>query len=582
VHQAVGQRRRPTRLSGERTACAPPTPGSARCRSAVGDEARRIYRIGVHNGSADETLARLGYAPNRRPGERGAPLRRAACESLAACAGIGGRAQAAAGRQASAAAYDRAVRFALSKIQPPGPRRGTLLARPALEQRLLDALLDRRVVFVQAPAGYGKTALLVRALAQLPAGRGAAWVSLDPGDDLHRLLECLLAALEAFDLPWRVAPEAILATAAQGSPRGRQQAVDDLVNALEACELAHGAIVIDDLHHLDDDDADHFLLRLVERLGRRWTLVLASRHEPPFSLARIAAAGELAELRQADLQFTPDEVRTLFAQVAEPGAPALDDAAVAALHARTGGWAAGLRLALNGARGTVVTAAGSAIDRQAFDYLAEEVLARIPADLREFLVTTSVLHELDEPRCRALTGDPRAAAWLDEIERRGLFATFVEGQPTPTLRLHDLFREALLHCLRVERGAVAVTQLLERAAASEPDAVRRLALLLRAGRHDAAAVQLRALGWELLFQGGVPTLLRLVEQFPAAAAEGSAEVQGVLGLARWHQWEARVAERHFARAEALYAERGDAAGSAAMRGYRAVTLALQGRVKSAR
>ncbi|MBL8344561.1 MAG: AAA family ATPase, partial [Rubrivivax sp.] len=182
--------------------------------------------------------------------------------------------------------------FARSKIQPPQPRQGLLLARPALERRVLDALQGHRVVLVCAPAGYGKTALLVRALAQLPPRHEAAWISLDPGDDLRRLLDCLLAALEAFDPPWRVAPEAIVATALQGDVRARQQAVDELVNALDACDLAHGVIVLDDLHHLEDEASAHFLQRLLERLGRRWTLVLASRHEPAFSLARIGAAGE--------------------------------------------------------------------------------------------------------------------------------------------------------------------------------------------------------------------------------------------------------------------------------------------------
>jgi LuxR family maltose regulon positive regulatory protein len=62
-------------------------------------------------------------------------------------------------------------------------------------------------VLLCAPAGCGKTALLARALEQLPAGQASAWVTLDPGDDLHRLLQCLWQALEPFDLPWRTSPE---------------------------------------------------------------------------------------------------------------------------------------------------------------------------------------------------------------------------------------------------------------------------------------------------------------------------------------------------------------------------------------
>jgi len=112
------------------------------------------------------------------------------------------------------------VGFALAKIQPPAPRRGQLLARPALEARLRQAVADHRVVVVAAAAGYGKTALLVRALTPPAPGQGLAWVSLDPGDDLHRLLECLLAALDPFDLPLRVAPEGVLAAAMAGGGGG--------------------------------------------------------------------------------------------------------------------------------------------------------------------------------------------------------------------------------------------------------------------------------------------------------------------------------------------------------------------------
>ncbi|HEX6362802.1 MAG TPA: AAA family ATPase, partial [Albitalea sp.] len=337
--------------------------------------------------------------------------------------------------------------FAQTKIQRPRPRAGLMLARPALERELVAALSAQRVVLVCAPAGYGKTALLARALEQLPAGHAAAWVALDPGDDLHRLLECLLAALEAFDPPWRTAPEGLMATAVHGGDAARGPVVDELVNTLEACEIAHGVIVLDDLHHVDDPACLAFLERLLQRLGARWTVAIAARHEPALRLARLRAGGELADLGPEALRFTLEEARELLARAG------IDARAADALHERTAGWPAGLRLALNGAPG-----AGGAIDRAAFAFLASEVVARTAPQLREFLLLTSVLHELDEPRCAALTGDPFAAARLEEIERLGLFATVVDDARR-TLRLHDLFRDALQHMLRLERRDVWLAQL---------------------------------------------------------------------------------------------------------------------------
>jgi LuxR family maltose regulon positive regulatory protein len=467
------------------------------------------------------------------------------------------------------AAYDPAVGFALAKIQPPVPRRGQLLARPALESRLREAVAGHRAVLLAAPAGYGKSALLVRALTPPLPAHGLAWVSLDPGDDLHGLLECLLAALDPFDLPFRIAPEGLLA-AALGDAGARQRAVDDLVNALAATELAHGTIVLDDVHHLADDAARHLLARLLERLPRQWTLVLASRELPAALVARVGAAGELATFRESDLAFGVDEVLAWCTGLG------LDLDTAQALHRRTAGWAAGLRLALSGARGA---GPGAAIDRAAFDFLAVEVLAHLDADLRAFLLDTSVLQELDHARCAALSGDARTARWLDEIERRGLFASVVD-EAAGTLRLHDLFREALQHRLRVERPE-DWTPLLMRAAALETDPQRRQSLLLAAQQPGEAARVLLAVAPDLNTGGAVQTVLRLLGAFPDAFTSGSAEWQRVAGYATLTVWRLLEAERHFANAAALYRARGDEPAAQTMQARRAAVLVAQGRTSEA-
>lgn len=457
-----------------------------------------------------------------------------------------------------------------SKIRPPVPRQGTQLPRPALEARLRDALATHRAVLLDAPAGYGKTALLVRALGALPADQGLAWVSLDRGDDLHRLLEALFAALEPYDPPWRMAPEGLLLAALQGDAAGRRQSVDGLVNALDACALARGVIVLDDLHHLDDPAAQPWLALLLEQLGPRWTLVLSSRETPAALLARVAAAGELAAFGQAELQFSADEV------VAWLAGAGLDAEAARTLHARTAGWAAGLRLALSGARGD---GGHAAIDRAAFDFLATEVLAHLDPALRDFLLDTSVLQELDAPRCAALTGDARAARWLDEITRRGLFASQLD-ETGGTLRLHDLFRDALQHRLRIERPE-DWTGLLARAATIEDDPLRRQALLLAAQRPDDAARELLATTPELNTSGAAATVLRLLDAYPAAFAAESAEWQHAAGLASMTVWRQQAAERQYASAEALYRARGDLAAAQVMAARRACTLVALGRIGEA-
>ncbi len=460
--------------------------------------------------------------------------------------------------------------FARTKIQLPRPRAGLLLARPALEQALRSALIDDRVVLVCAPAGYGKTALLGRAIEQLPADHAVAWISVDEGDDLQRLLACLTAALEPFDPPWRTSPEGLAAAAVRPGAEAQQAVADEIVNTLDACEVAHGVIALDDLHHVGDPACLVFLEHWLQHLSPRWTVAIAARHEPPLRLARLRARGLLADFREAQLRFGRDEVRELAAGAG------LDAGTADALHARTAGWAAGLRLALNGARGGHP---GSAIDRHAFEFLTTEVLARIDPGLRDFLLVTSMLQDLDPARCAAVSGDAGAAQRLEEIQRLGLFATVVDERQ-PTLRLHDLFREALQHRLRIERRD-DWPALMERAAAVETDPVRCQALLLAAGRYAQAAKALLVAGVPLTTLGGKSTLLHLVEQFPPAFAETSADWQRVAGMAKWNVWETRAAERHFALADELFAARGDAAAAQVARAHRSITLIGLGRLSDA-
>jgi len=462
--------------------------------------------------------------------------------------------------------------LAHTKTRAPRPRDGLLLPRPALLATVDKALDEQRVLLVCAPAGYGKTALLTQALAAQPADTAVAWVALDEGDDLGRLLDCLFAALEPYDPPWRTAPEGLRDTALRGGADVVMVA-DAMLNALEACDVARGLIVLDDVHHLVDDASLQFLDRWLARMGWRWRLVLSARHEPPLRLARLRAAGELADLGPAELALARGEV----AQLAQTAG--LGEADAAGLYERCQGWPAGLRLALGMSQGQRLPAA---IDRATFDYLAAEVLDRLDAGLRGFLLRTSVLHELDAARCQALGEDSHAAHWLAEMERLSLFVTVVDLAPH-TLRLHQLFRDMLQQRLR-QGQPEAHRQLLERAAALEADALRRQGLLLAAGRPERAAELLLGDGPLLMNQLGAQGLLDLTRRFGAEFAdfaESSPELHRVKALSLWVLWEAQQAEWHLSRAEALYQARGDEAGLLASRAHRSILLIAQGRLSEA-
>jgi LuxR family maltose regulon positive regulatory protein len=465
--------------------------------------------------------------------------------------------------------------FARTKIQLPRLR-AAFVERGALQARLSDALRSRRAVLLAAPAGYGKTALLAQEMARLPADHAAAWIAADAGDDLGRLLECTLAALEPYDPPWRTAPEALAAAAARGAEEQRQAAAE-IINTLDACEVAHGVIALDDLHRVDDPAFFRFLDLLLERLSPRWTVAMTSRTDPPLALARLRAADELAEFRQLQLQFARDEARQLAVGAG------LDERLADRLFDRTQGWPAALRIAVGalqaGSAGGVEARALRASERPLFEFLVTEVLGQVPPSLAQFLLAASVLPELDAERCAAVTGDAQAAARLAEVERLGLCVDVLDA-PTRTLRLHDLVREALLAEL-TQSDPARLAELRRRAADTEPDPVRRIGWLLQAG--DTSAAERLAFDHlpPLIVTAGPAQALHLSGPFPPESRQRSPELAYVRALAHWAQWDFHAMLGQFERAVAGFEARGDNERGRLARAQRAMALMAVGRLDEA-
>ncbi|NRF70560.1 transcriptional regulator [Aquincola sp. S2] len=474
------------------------------------------------------------------------------------------------------------MNFARTKIQPPR-QRASLIARPALEQALGEALAEQRLTLISAPAGFGKTVALTRQIQGVAAGTALAWVSLDEGDDLPRLLECLFTALEPYDLPWRVDSHA-LAMSAGGNRSERSAVAHELINTLAATEVPRGVIVLDDLHRCTDTALFEFLDLFVARLPPAWGLVIASRVDPPLALPRLRVAGELAEFRQAELSFDHREVLQLGAALDGHAGQALTDADADLLLARTGGWAAGLRLALTTAlaqRGDAAgidwAGAGRPMDRRLFDYLADEVLRDMPDEMRDFLLRCSVLPELSAARCAAVSGDALAAHRLADIERRELFVTVLEG-PERTLRLHDIFRDFLAQRLKLELGA-ELPALYRRAAAGETDPVRRVGLLLLAPAYDEAAAALVEVGPALLQAGAGAQVVRLIEQIPQA--HSPPQLLHLRGLCAGTHWEWATMQTSMARAALGFERAGVPQLARRSRAYEVVALSGCGQLDAA-
>ncbi len=214
-----------------------------------------------------------------------------------------------------------------TKLRRPHSR-GPLVQRAELIARLAVAT-GHRLTLLAAPAGYGKTTLL-SAWCAAQSGRPLAWLTLDDGDnDSARFWRYVCAALRPL-VPWLPAPPTI----------GDHAVPAALLNAL--AELPHRCVlVLDDYHTISAPAVHTALISLLEQAPGTLGLVVSTRDAAPLPLARLRAHNDLAELRSGDLRFTPAEIAALLAD-----GEALPAATLAQIAERTGGWPAGLHLAL--------------------------------------------------------------------------------------------------------------------------------------------------------------------------------------------------------------------------------------------
>jgi LuxR family transcriptional regulator, maltose regulon positive regulatory protein len=330
-----------------------------------------------------------------------------------------------------------------AKLVAPAPRAG-LLPRAGL-QSLLQARLGAKLCLVSAPAGSGKTTLLAQWRAEAGGGR-VAWVSLEESDnDPTRFWSYLVAALRTVE-----PGVGTVALEALGGPSVELERV--VVPSLVSDLAAVGAplvVVLDDYHLITEAICHQTLGWFLDQLPPAVHVVLSTRVDPPFPLARMRVQAELAELRVGELQFTHEEASELL-----NGSMSLDLATedVARLAEQTEGWAAGLVLAGLSLRGgpdsSGFIAAFSGGDRHVADYLVAEVLERQPEELREFLLRTSVLERLSGPLCDAVLETQGSAELLRELEASNLFVVALDDR-RQWYRYHQLFADLL----RLQLGA---------------------------------------------------------------------------------------------------------------------------------
>lgn len=398
----------------------------------------------------------------------------------------------------------------LTKIRPPilPPN---LITRPRLNEKIISP-----VTFICAPGGFGKSTLL-NAWQQERSDMPIAWAALDADDNhLLRFWSTVVMALQA------VAPglgKNLLPHLQVSSSVTPSEIVAWLTNEIINAKGDFSCIglILDDYHHIQHADIHASIQALLEHLPPVLQLIIAGRTRPPIALGRLRAQGIVTELEMDDLRFTLEEGIDFLQQHISEQPLAYGD--METLVKRTGGWAAGLTLA--------VLALNKQQDRRRFidtfsgahlflrEYFMETALHQQPEAVQTFLLKTSILKQLTGGLCDAVTGQTDGAQMLAHLWQENLF--MVRSEEQAWYHYHDLFAEMLQGQLQVQFPD-QIPDLHRRAAAwyrrqnASADAVRHL--LAIEDWEEAASLIEDVVLRELVEYGEDSRLLRWIQQLP--------------------------------------------------------------------
>jgi LuxR family maltose regulon positive regulatory protein len=319
------------------------------------------------------------------------------------------------------------------------PRLPSTLVKRERLLKALDAALDHRLLLFSASPGSGKTTLLSSWASQSP--HNIAWFSLEePDNDPIRFWASVIASLRT-RLP--EIGEFALAMLHAPQPQPLSTVLTTLINEISAYS-SEIVLILDDYHVIEDQTIHDGMLFLIDHLPSNLHLILASRVDPTFPLARWRMRGQMVEVREAHIRFTQEETGRFLRQEMELF---LSEAEVKLLQDRTEGWIAGLQLAALSMRSqqnlTTFVQRFTGGQRFILDYVQEEILQHQPPPVQRFLLQISILARVNAAICQTLTGDPASQEMLETLERSNLFIAPLDEQ-RQWYRLHPLFREVLL------------------------------------------------------------------------------------------------------------------------------------------
>ncbi|WP_290653577.1 BTAD domain-containing putative transcriptional regulator [Aquisalimonas sp.] len=426
-------------------------------------------------------------------------------------------------------------------------------ARRRLYDRL-EAAPERQFVWVEGPAGAGKTTLVAAYLRA--AKHPVLWYQVDAGDtDLATFFYYLGLAGDALSGRAKHPLPQLTMEHLAGVGTFAQRYFEELDRRLPASTT----LVFDGLHELDPDDPLHITLCAgIERLTPRRRVLLISRTPPPPAYARLSASRTLARLEWDMLRLTEEEAEGIASLRAHATSTPIKQ-----LHQKTDGWVAGLILLLECGE---TTTEGVSFDETSpqtlFDYFAAEVFTRRNPAIKAFLMRTALFQSFTVAMAERLAGEPEAGAILADFVRQHYF-TEKRAEGAAIYQYHPLFREFLLHQAHATWGPGELARYRHRAAAvleqaNQPE--HALALYMDSGDTDAATRLLISRASQLVTAGRLTTLNAAIARLPAARVHTEPWLLYWRGIAR-SPFDPVAARESLARAFAQFHSQDDVAGA---------------------
>ncbi|WP_157237938.1 hypothetical protein [Desulfobacter curvatus] len=282
---------------------------------------------------------------------------------------------------------------------------------------ILNGVTEKRLTVLTAGAGYGKTALTAWAVKQ--DGITPVWYRMDEQDrDFPRFIRYATAGLKPFSGNRDGVMDKIIDDASSSAPH-RGRALAALVHSLESAPASEVCLVLDNFHTVQDEksilESVEFLIR---HLPQRFHILLLTRIAPRIGLSRLHLAGQVAQITEADLRFTPEETRQFLTRHLKPTLP---QELAAPLHRISCGWVTGLVLVYLGLKDCAglqikdLPADLTGLNKLTFSYFEETIFQSLPPETQEFMLKTSLLDSLNPEVCNALLRITASERILDEL-----------------------------------------------------------------------------------------------------------------------------------------------------------------------